>query len=190
VVRHYLRGLRLGSCHELLCGGVIGGVGGRAVGDDDGELFSEVYPALRRFASAVRPVGVDADDLVQEAVARTLAARSFSDLDDPLAYLRAAVLRVAINSRRSKRRSDARVAAVGAPVDGRVDDYPSDLADLWRVSAKARAVLFLTVIEVCSYREAAEMIGCSEAAARQMASRALRQLRLGVDADLRAGDSA
>lgn len=132
---------------------------------------------------------MEADDLVQEAVTRTLAGRSLSELDDPLGYLRAAVLRLSMNARRSKRRSDARVVAAGVPVDGRSDDYPSDLADLWRVAPNARAVLFLTVVEACSYREAAEMVGCSEGAARQMASRALRILRVGVDADLRAGDS-
>jgi RNA polymerase sigma factor (sigma-70 family) len=159
------------------------------VRDDDGELFSALYPAVRRFAGAVRPVGVDADDLVQEAVARTLAVRSLGDLDDPLAYLRTAVLRVAMNARRSKRRSDSRVARAGVSAAERSDDYPSDLADLWRVPAKARAVLFLTVVEASSYREAAEIIGCSENAARQMAVRALRILRLGVDADLRAGDA-
>ena len=177
------------SCHELACGGVIGGVGGRGVRDGDGAVFSTLYPALRRFAGVVRPIGVDADDLVQEAVTRTLAVRSLSELDDPLTYLRTAVLRVAMNSRRARRRSDARVVAAGVPTDARVDDYPSDLGDLWRVAPNARAVLFLTVVEACSYREAAEIVGCSEAAARQMASRALRNLRVGVDADLRAGDS-
>ena len=157
--------------------------------EGDGELFSALYPAVRRFAGAVRPVGVEADDLVQEAVARTLAVRSLRDLDDPLAYLRMAVLRVAMNARRSQRRSDARVALAAGSGSGRSDDYPSDLSDLSRVPPKARAVLFLTVVESCSYREAAEVVGCSEAAARQMAVRALRELRVGVEADLRTGDS-
>lgn len=157
--------------------------------DGDGELFSALYPAVRRFAGVVRPVGVEADDLVQEAVARTLAVRSLCDLDDPLAYLRTAVLRVAMNARRSKRRSDARVVLAAGSASARSDDYPSDLADLSRVPPKARAVLFLTVVEACSYREAAEVVGCSEDAARQMAVRALRVLRVGVEADLRAGDS-
>jgi DNA-directed RNA polymerase specialized sigma24 family protein len=164
-------------------------VGGHRVGDGDGAVFAALYPALRRFAQVVRPVGVEADDLVQEAVTRTLTVRSLRDLDEPLAYLRAAVLRVAMNAGRSNRRNDGRLAVVGNPSVGRADDYPSDLADLWRVKPTARAVLFLTVVEACSYREAAEMVGCSEDAARQMAARALRLLRLAVDADLTVGDS-
>jgi DNA-directed RNA polymerase specialized sigma24 family protein len=157
--------------------------------DGDGEVFARLYPGLRRFAGAVRPVDVDADDLVQEAVTRTLAVRSLSELDDPMRYLRVAVLRVASNARRSRRRSDARVAAMGTPDVGRRDDYPSDLGDLWNVAPRAHAVLFLTVVESCSYREAAKTLGCSENAARQMAMRARRLLRLRADAELQAGDS-
>jgi RNA polymerase sigma-70 factor (ECF subfamily) len=171
-------------------GGVIAVVGPRRVGEHDGEVFSALYPALRRFAAAVRPQGVDADDLVQEAVTRTLAARSLSELDEPLAYLRAAVLSVALNVRRSKRRNDAHIAAMGVPDAGCADDYPSDLADLWTVPPVARAVLFLTVVESCSYREAAETLGCTEEAARQMAARARRLLRVSAEAELRAGDTA
>jgi RNA polymerase sigma factor (sigma-70 family) len=148
-----------------------------------------LYPALRRFAGAVRSVDVEPDDLVQEALARTLAVRSLSELDHPLAYLRTAIVRVAINEERSRRRRTARDTAgvVDADIE-RHDEYPSDLADLWRVSARERAVLFLTVVEGCSYREASEVVGCSEAAARQMASRALRSLRAHIGADRHGGD--
>jgi RNA polymerase sigma-70 factor, ECF subfamily len=166
------------------------GVGHGGSNESDGALFAAVYPRLRRFAAAVRPAGIDADDLVQEAVTRALAIRPLGDLDDPLSYLRAAVLRVALNDRRSKRRSDARAVAMGAPDTSRTDDYPSDLADLWGVAPSARAVLFLTVVEGGSYREAAETIGCSEDAARQMALRARRTLRVTVVAELQTGDPA
>jgi hypothetical protein len=50
-------------------------------GRDDADVFASVYPALRRFAGAVRPMGSEADDLVQEALARTLAVRSLSELE-------------------------------------------------------------------------------------------------------------
>src|SRR4029079_4832066 len=74
-------------CHEPPGCGVVVTVGTSGESSDAG-LFVSVHPALRRFAGAVRPVGVDADDLVQEALARTLAIRSLSALDEPLAYLR------------------------------------------------------------------------------------------------------
>jgi RNA polymerase sigma-70 factor (ECF subfamily) len=153
-------------------------------GRDDADVFVSLYPALRRFAGAVRPFGSEADDLVQEALARTLAVRSLSELEHPLAYLRTAIARVAINEERSKRRSTARAARAADRERGRSDAYPSDLADLRLVSAKERAVLFLTVVEGYSFRDAAEVIGSSESAARQIASRALRTLREHVDAPL------
>ncbi len=156
----------------------------RGHGRDDADVFASVYPALRRFAGAVRPMGSDVDDLVQEALARTLAVRSLSGLEHPLAYLRTAVVRVAMNEERSRRRSRARAARAADRETGRADAYPSDLADLWHVPAKERAILFLTVVEGYSYRDAAEVIGTSETAARQIASRALRTLRRHVDAPL------
>jgi RNA polymerase sigma factor (sigma-70 family) len=153
-------------------------------GRDDADVFVSLYPALRRFAGAVRPIGSEADDLVQEALARTLAVRSLSELEHPLAYLRTAIARVAINEERSKRRRTARAARAADRETGRADAYPSDLAELWLVSARERAVLFLTVVEGHSFRDAAEVIGTSESAARQIASRALRTLRAHVDASL------
>ena len=39
---------------------------------DDGALFARLYPGLRRFAAVCGSFDTDPDDLVQEAVARTL----------------------------------------------------------------------------------------------------------------------
>ena len=72
----------------------------RGPGDaSEAELFRQLYPGLRSFAGVVRPVGMDADDLVQEAVARTLAVRRLDSLDTPVAYLRTAMVRIAANAR-------------------------------------------------------------------------------------------
>jgi DNA-directed RNA polymerase specialized sigma24 family protein len=147
----------------------------------EGAIFEALYPGLRRFAGVIRPPGVEPDDLVQEALARTLSVRSLASLDDPLNYLRTAMVRVASNLVRGARRSDARLRNE-QPAGDVVDVYPSDLDDLKRTPPRARAVLFLTVIEKQTYREAADIVGCSETAARQIASRALRELR----AELRA----
>jgi len=38
----------------------------------DNDLIEEIYPALHRFAAVVAPRGDDPDDLVQEALVRTL----------------------------------------------------------------------------------------------------------------------
>jgi RNA polymerase sigma-70 factor (ECF subfamily) len=57
-----------------------------------------------------------------------------------------------------------------------VDAYPSDLADLLRLTPKERAVLYLTEVEGYRYAEVGRMLGCSEAAARKRAGRARRRL--------------
>ncbi len=156
--------------------------------EEDGALFEALYPALRRFAAAIRPEGIDADDLLQEALARTLAVRSLASIEEPAGYLRTTMIRVASNLTRGARRSDARTRKERV-TDEAVDVYPSDLDDLMHTPPRARAVLFLTVIEKLSYREAAEIVGCSEQAARQIASRALKALRAEVGADLRSGET-
>ena len=156
---------------------------------DDTGWFDAAYPSLSRFAGAVRPVGVDPDDLVQEALARTLATRSFDSLDDPIADLRTAIVRIASNIARGRRRDRDRVARLGRRADELVELYPSDLADLMRVSPRARAVLFLVYIEDRPYRDAASILGCSENAARAVASRAIRQLRRELQSELDVGDT-
>jgi DNA-directed RNA polymerase specialized sigma24 family protein len=155
--------------------------------EEEAARFEALYPALRRFAGVIRPPGVDADDLLQEALARTLAVRPLSSIEEPLAYLRTAMTRIASNMARGARRSDARLRRE-LPAGDVVDVYPSDLDDLMRTSPRARAVLFLTVIDNHTYREAADIVGCSEVAARQEASRALRVLRAEVRAEVQPGE--
>ena len=164
---------------------------GRTRGDDSDEgLFIALYPALRRFAAAIRPVGIDADDLVQEALTRTLARRSLASIEEPLAFVRTVIVRIAANHARGRRRADARWARAGVPDSETADAYPSDLTDLMRVPPRARAVLFLTVLEDRSFADAAAVVGCTEAAARQLSSRALRALRKELGVEVRNGDRA
>jgi RNA polymerase sigma factor (sigma-70 family) len=154
----------------------------------DGELFADIYPGLVRFAAAVRPAGIEPEDLVQEALARTLAIRALSELDEPATYLRTAMIRIASNLLRGRRRARARVERLDHPRET-VDSYPSELADLLQLAPRARAILFLTVIEGEQYRTAAAIVGCSESAARTIASRALHDLRAHVSAELDAKEA-
>jgi RNA polymerase sigma factor (sigma-70 family) len=142
----------------------------------DGVLFVQLYPSLRRFAAAVRPDGVDPDDLVQEALARTLAIRPISECDDPGAYLRRTIVRIASNHRRSfGRRDRALTRSYTSGID--TDAYPSDLADLRRLPPYDRAVLYLSIVERWSAREIAIVLHSSEQAVRARSSRSLRKLR-------------
>lgn len=160
----------------------------RVVPTSDADVFQGLYPSLCRFAAAVRPVGIDPEDLVQEALARTLAVRSLSSIEEPLAYLRTAMIHIAANLSRSARRSHARLTRQNA-ASAALDSYPSDLADLMRVDPRTRAILYLTIVEGEPYRTAAAIVGCSETAARTLASRALHALNLALVGELDPKDS-
>lgn len=146
--------------------------------DIDDVLFASLYRELRRFAAVVGPPDVDPDDLVQQALTCALAVGPLADLVDPSAYLRTAIVRLASNSRRSSRRRDrAHARVAGTLTAGRLDTYPSDRADLYRLSPADRGVVFLSVVERRSHREIAAMLAISEAAARKRLSRAIHRLR-------------
>jgi RNA polymerase sigma factor (sigma-70 family) len=154
---------------------------------DDAATFADLYGPLRQFAAIVCSPDVDPDDLVQEAVVRTLAIHSLEELDDPGAYLRTAIVRLASNERRgARRRRDAlnrvRVDQQHGPVV-----YPSDIAELWRLEPPDRAAVYLAVVERRSHREIAEVLGCAEEASRQRVSRALARLRVELAAEAENG---
>ncbi len=141
----------------------------------DDALFAALYPSLRRFAAVVRPPEVDPDDLVQEALVRLLRVRSLWECDDPGAYLRTAIVRLASNHRRSFARR--RVALTRTSYSDRVEpSYPSDLDDLRRLSPSDRALLYLAVVERRPYHDIALLLECTEETARKRLSRALKRL--------------
>src|SRR5438067_2555911 len=149
--------------------------------DDDASLFEQLYPGLRRFAAVAGGPDGDPDDLVQEAVARTLRRRSLISLDNPGAYLRQAIIHLASNRRRSIARWRLAILNLGADRpsdDGRAPEYTSDLTDLLRLDSTSRALLFLVEVEGHGYADAGALLGLSEEAARARAFRARRQLRL------------
>jgi RNA polymerase sigma factor (sigma-70 family) len=143
----------------------------------DERLFAELYAPLRRFAAVVKPPEADADDLVQEALLRTLAIRPLCEYDDPASYLRRTIVNLAANQRRwlgRRRRALARLT----PLAQEDAAYPSDLQELLRLKPLDRAALYLAVVEDRSYREVADVLGSSEIAVRARVSRALRRLRV------------
>jgi DNA-directed RNA polymerase specialized sigma24 family protein len=144
----------------------------------DERLFADLYASLRRFAAVVGASEDDPDDLVQEAVARTLRWHRLSELEDPGAYLRTVIVRLVSNQRRSlgrRRTAFGRLrgsagSVAAAPV------YGSDL-DLFQSPPQDRAVLWLSVVEEMPLARVAAVLGCSERAVRMRKHRALRRLR-------------
>jgi RNA polymerase sigma-70 factor (ECF subfamily) len=139
------------------------------------QLIADLYPSLRRFASVVCPLEEDPNDLVQDALERTLRRGRLSRLDHPAAYLKRAVFNLAVSSRRhhtTRRGVLERLRPESTP-----PTYSWDVEELFCVSAKARAVLYLNIIEGRPFAEIGELLGCSDASARAVASRARRRLR-------------
>jgi RNA polymerase sigma-70 factor (ECF subfamily) len=149
--------------------------------DTDDELFAVIYPDLRRFAAFVASVDTDPDDLLQEVVSRALRRGPLAALENPAAYLRRSIVNQAANERRrfGRRRKAIRNYLVSHSGD-RPTEYPSDVADLMRLPADTRAVLWLVDVEGRTFDEAAELLGCSVEAARTRASRARRWLRRAI----------
>lgn len=141
----------------------------------DSELFASLYPRLRRFASVVGPSESDPDDLVQDALERTLRLHSLTTLDNPRAYLSRVILNLASNQRR--RFARARNATARLQVsEATLPAYPSDIAELMRLPAQQRAILFLAEVEGFTQAEIAAQLEMTEAAVSKAAQRARRKL--------------
>ena len=139
--------------------------------------FAAMYPRLRAFAAVVGPAEVEPDDLVQEALEKLLRRRAQAEVHEAEAYVRASIVNLASNRRRSLgrwRRVSARLRSASS--EDRTT-YPSDLSDLTRLSPRVRAVIWMVDIEGASYAEVATALGCSEEAARARASRGRAELR-------------
>lgn len=142
-------------------------------------IIDDLYPSLRRFAAVAAPWDVEPDDLVQEALVRTLGRHALSELDHPGAYLRRVMVNLAAgHSRRMGRQRRAlRRWATATEMESK-PAYPTDLADLWELPPRQRAVLYLVEVEGYRYREIARLLDCSEQAVKKTASRARRRLRV------------
>ena len=147
----------------------------------DASLFASLYPSLRQFAAVTGSVDQEPDDLVQEAVARTLRSHRLVDLDDAGAYLRRAIVNLAANRRRSVMRWRVAVARLDRVDEAQLAEYGSDLEDLLKLAPNDRALLFMVEVEGHSYAEAADVLGTTEEAARTRAARARRRLRAGIE---------
>ncbi len=153
-----------------------------SVGDftRDGEIFAALYPSLRRFAAVIGSLSDNPDDLVQEAVARTLATTSLEQLSSPSAYLRRAISNLVINGVRADAvgRRHSHIIAGDSEAN---DSYPSDLDVLEDLGPIERGAVFLADVEGRPFGEVAEILGCSPAAARLRASRGRRRLRQSME---------
>ncbi|HEY7268012.1 MAG TPA: RNA polymerase sigma-70 factor [Solirubrobacterales bacterium] len=155
------------------------------------ELLEELRP--RAFAIAYRMLGSvsEAEDIVQEALLRVHnALEAGEEITSPRAYAATITTRLAIDELRSARaRRETYIGEwLPEPVTERPEDDPArqaELADslslaflvlLESLSPEQRASFLLHDVFDYDYDRVAEIVGTSEANARQLASRARRQV--------------
>jgi RNA polymerase sigma-70 factor (ECF subfamily) len=151
-----------------------------SIDERERELITSLYPSLRRIAAVAGSVDVEPDDLVQEALMRTLRRGPISDLDNPLAFLRKTIVNLASNQRRSlgrKRRAIGRLASE----EGWSPSYPADIEAILDLPPRQRAILYLVEVEDVPYAEAADQLGMTTGAARMLANRARKRARAALE---------
>lgn len=125
-------------------------------------------------------VDVEPDDLVQEALLRTLRKGPISALDNPLAFLRKTIVNLASNQRRSLGRKRKALARLSSE-EIWLHSYPADIEAILDLPPRQRAILYLVEVEDVPYAEAAAQMGMTAGAARAMANRARKRARAALE---------
>jgi RNA polymerase sigma-70 factor (sigma-E family) len=155
--------------------------GGERVRDEDRESFDAFVrarlPELRRFGRALTGSYEAADDLVQDALERTLAAWSrLESRDEPEGYVRRIMVNRNISVWRKLRREHVTAEIYDRGVEDRRFDH-----DMWEALStlppRQRAVVVLRYYEDLSEAEIARVLGCSAGTVKSQASKALAKLR-------------
>ena len=157
--------------------------------DGSTDVFETERPRL--VGLAYRMVGTvsDAEDVVQDAWLRWQGIPA-GDVDRPAAWLTTVTTRIALDHIRSERRRREDYVGPWLPEPLVSDTGPDDAAVLAeslrlgfltvldRLKPVERAVFLLADVFSVPYAEIAETVGKSEAACRQIASRARRRVQL------------
>ncbi|GAA2608405.1 SigE family RNA polymerase sigma factor [Actinomadura fulvescens] len=150
------------------------------------EFVGYRMPALFRYACVLTGNRHDAEDLLQEALTRTGASWwRVRRKDNAEGYVRAAMVRIVANGRRTARREQL----VARPPDVAVEDEALNRvttdgaldAALAALPPGMRAVLVLRYVDQLSDAEIAQALGCAQATVRSQAARALAKLRATPD---------
>ncbi len=150
-------------------------------GQTFGEFATAALPALLRFGHVLTGNPQDAEDLVQEALAKALRRWQRVRPDDPVAYVR----KVMVNAHVTRwHRWGSRVQLGDVP-EAAADDAglrrSNDRDALRRALAmlppRQRAVLVLRYLEDLPDAAIADLLGCQPATVRSQAMRGLATLR-------------
>lgn len=154
------------------------------------EAFEQERPHLLGLAYRMLGVVADAEDVVQDAWLRWQAADE-RQIERPAAWLTTVVTRLALDRLRAQRRRRQRYVGPWLPEPLLLERGPEELAELSEsltigflvlldnLQPLERAVYLLVEVFGHAYAEVAHTVGKSEAACRQIVSRARRRLRQG-----------
>lgn len=140
---------------------------------------------LHRYAFVLTGDAHEAEDLVQEALARTGAAWTrVRNREHPDAYVRTVMVRLMCNRWRRPRRERLTAqppeTARPDPALGKVDDDAAVEALLRGLPPRQRAVLVLRYVDGLTEAEIAEAMGCAPGTVKSQAAKALASLRRSV----------
>jgi RNA polymerase sigma-70 factor, ECF subfamily len=150
------------------------------------DVFEAERPRLLGLAYRILGSAVDAEDVVQEAWVRWAAA---SDLERPAAWLTTVVSRLALDAWRSQQRKREDYVGPWLPEPVATEPDPAESAEmadsltfgflvlLDELSPVERVVFLLADVFGEPFADIAATVGKSEAACRQIASRARRKLQ-------------
>lgn len=142
------------------------------------------WSVLVRFGRVLSGSDALAQDLVQEALARTLVTwRRHGCPSDPEAYVKRAMVNTYLSLWSRRLRFERPVARIpestAAPADIMADAVQRRVIWAWLGSLppRQRAVIVLRYYEEMTVFEVAEVLGCSTGTVKSQASRAIKKLR-------------
>ena len=136
------------------------------------DLYRDSYAPMVRLAHLLTAADPAAEELVQDAFLRVQAR--WDRVDNPLAYLRAAV----VNACRNHQRRGALERRHRAVAVGTAEDAPDELRDaITALPGRQRAAIVLRYYEDLAEVDIADLLGCSVPAVKSLLHRAVQDLR-------------
>jgi RNA polymerase sigma-70 factor (sigma-E family) len=150
-------------------------------GPDFAEFVAQSLPALLRFGHVLTGNPHEAEELVQEALAKSLRRWRRARVADPVAYVRRAMVNTHVSQ---WRRWSARIQLGDVP-EAVSDDAALQQSEEWDalrralalLPARQRAVLVLRYFEDLPDPAIAALLACRDSTVRSLASRGLAALR-------------
>ena len=136
------------------------------------DLYRSSYAPMVRLAHLLTAADPAAEELVQDAFLRVQSR--WDRVDNPLAYLRAAV----VNACRNHQRRGVLERRHRAVVVGPAEDAPDELRDaITALPGRQRAAIVLRYYEDLAEVDIADLLGCSVPAVKSLLHRAVQDLR-------------